>query len=187
MCRLSFNTFGEKMSNRLGHKYTDEEKEFILSKTAFSATQITEMYFEKYNRTITRNAVIGVVHRLGQRLKGRQSNGSVIKPIKKRKLKAPSYPHAVNFTNPLKSTANVPAERLAPKAMPKEVIDPNRPPLHISFMELTTHNCHWPFGADNFTYCGHPAKPGEPYCAVHCNARRDKIYHRKPSPGKRKV
>jgi GcrA cell cycle regulator len=158
---------GERMSNRLGHKYTDEEKQFIKDNTSYSASQISEMFFEKFGINVTRNAVIGIVHRAGERLKGRKSDGSLIKP-KRRQVRPPS----VNWTNSKKSIANVPAERLAPKSTSTEVIDPARPPLHVSFMELNSSNCHWPFGADNFTYCGHPAKPGKSYCAAHVKAGR---------------
>src|SRR5689334_1173746 len=51
---------------------------------------------------------------------------------------------------------------------PKRFKAPGGPvSLNISIMELNGHNCHFPHGEGPFTFCGHEAKEGEPYCAYH--------------------
>jgi hypothetical protein len=43
-------------------------------------------------------------------------------------------------------------------------------PRHITIMELGDRTCRWPYGEENFTYCGHQVEgdsPLLPYCPSH--------------------
>jgi len=40
-------------------------------------------------------------------------------------------------------------------------------PLNLGVLQLTSESCHWPYGDDAITFCGHPSKPGCPYCPSH--------------------
>ncbi len=124
---------------------------------------------------VTRNAVIGKVHRLG--LSGRPS------PIKRKTKKA----------EPRKATARkAQAKKVAPKQT--AVIRPIRPvitqdiePLNggSSMMELKERMCKWPIGdpkSQEFRFCGHKVTEGLPYCEHHAmiayqatTSRRKKI------------
>lgn len=100
---------------------------------------------------ITRNAVIGKVHRLG--LEGRRAT--------KRVRLAPS----IEFI------------RFAPKATRRQrppvqmSLFPRDPmtPLCVALLDLKPNMCRWPIGdprSDNFSFCGCPAN-GATYCEHH--------------------
>jgi GcrA cell cycle regulator len=121
-----------------------------------SASQIATMM----GQGITRNAVIGRLHRMGIRTAhagGRPTNGSK-NPGKKRshKSKPPQTPAA---REEIKAAA--------------EIADCNIPlEQRRKFMELRAGECKWPVGDPkhpNFFFCGGPRKKGFPYCAVHCH------------------
>ena len=38
------------------------------------------------------------------------------------------------------------------------------------FMDLTSGDCRYPYGKDNFKFCGLPAKPNSSYCECHHTA-----------------
>lgn len=40
-------------------------------------------------------------------------------------------------------------------------------PLHVSFMDLKQHHCRYPYGHENFTFCGHRKVAGSSYCQPH--------------------
>lgn len=96
---------------------------------------------------VTKNAVVGKVHRLG--LPKRQS------PINSTPRKREPKPDN--------------ARRVAPRQVqkPKEV-----PQGTIFGMEnLSAGMCNWPEGepgTEHFNFCGQPAVEGKPYCEAHC-------------------
>lgn len=95
---------------------------------------------------VTKNAVVGKVHRLG--LPKRQS------PINS----APRTPRASN-----KSSEPV---RMAPPP-PSVPITADM----VKMEELTSGMCNWPEGepgTDDFRFCGQQVVEGKPYCAAHC-------------------
>jgi GcrA cell cycle regulator len=91
---------------------------------------------------VSRNAVIGKVHRGGLTLSKRQGPPAAPAPRKPR----PPQPR----TKPPSSIA-LPAE---------EEIDP----AVVSFAELAAHHCRWPVGD---CYCGAAAVAGSSYCRRH--------------------
>jgi GcrA cell cycle regulator len=112
---------------------------------------------------VTRNGVIGKVHRLNldRRRDGRRSSG------RPRVIRAP---RATPVAPP-----RPPAPRLAP-AKPEPVL-PKLPVAfdipaaqRLSLLQLTDATCHWPVGdpgAPGFYFCGGKALQGLPYCAHH--------------------
>ncbi|MBF0246472.1 MAG: hypothetical protein HQL36_00140 [Alphaproteobacteria bacterium] len=101
---------------------------------------------------VTKNAVVGKVHRLG--LKKRQS------PIRQ----ATPAPAAAQ---PKKAKAAAPASKPEHPA-PKPVM----PTGEVVRLEaLTAAMCSWPEGepgTPEFHFCGQPAAEGKPYCEAHC-------------------
>jgi GcrA cell cycle regulator len=130
---------------------------------------------------VTRNAVIGKVHRLG--LAGRAKSPSSAAP-RPRKPRAASHMMRVPRTSMRGNTALAHAYDLDIEPEP-ELID-NVIPLgqRRSLLELTEETCRWPIGdpgTPDFFFCGGPAITSLPYCAYHSrvayqptNLRRDR-------------
>jgi len=141
---------------------------------------------------VTRNAVIGKVHRLG--LSNRASTTTKAAPKEK-----PAPKVAVKPVAEKPKAAEKPETPLVPvKILP---IPPRRPiikagqPLppqpsanevsaealatvrevektakRLKLMELTERTCKWPVGdpaTDDFWFCGHAVQQGKPYCEAH--------------------
>ncbi len=133
---------------------------------------------------VTRNAVIGKVHRLG--LKGRVAKEATKteKPVKK---KVPPKPKKVEAKVKAKEN-NVEQETELPDQTPDEpaieIAINDEIPLEareqaaqvekeskrLTLMQLTERTCKWPIGdpaTDEFWFCGHSAVAGKPYCEAH--------------------
>ena len=145
---------------------------------------------------VTRNAVIGKVHRLG--LSNRAGGGSSASTAKadakpKTAPKAKAEPKPQPKTEPAvkpvpapETKAAVPARKqiipagqplppqpsaneISPEALAK-VNEVEKKAKKISLMELTERTCKWPVGdpaTDNFWFCGLPVQQGKPYCEAH--------------------
>jgi len=115
---------------------------------------------------ITRNAVIGKVHRLG--LSGRAKSPSA-SPPRPRKARAA---HLMRVSRPALrgNTALAHAYDFEPEPEP-ELID-NVIPLgqRRTILELTEETCRWPIGdpgSTDFFFCGGHARAATPYCSYH--------------------
>lgn len=123
---------------------------------------------------VTRNAVIGKVHRLG--LSGRA------KPSRPKPAKTQSSPRRTAKRKATKSaprTTSSKASAAAPKTAPAQLPVSLEPPLeakplkdgsYATILTLTDHMCKWPIGdpgSDEFRFCGRKTDPDEPYCKAH--------------------
>ncbi len=118
---------------------------------------------------ITRNAVIGKVHRLG--LSGRVKSSSGGQPRPRR----PRAERPQRSSTP--ATAGNTALKIDPKERPRPVAEPV--PLEelvipiserATILSLTETTCKWPIGDPghpDFHFCGRKADTGIPYCAHH--------------------
>ncbi|CUJ38248.1 GcrA family cell cycle regulator [Cognatishimia activa] len=168
--------------------WTDERVE-ILKKMwgeGQSASQIA-----KELGGVTRNAVIGKVHRLGlsnraEKTATTKAPKADAKPKPARKAAEPKAPKPEAEAKPAAAPASkevVPARRkiipanqpLPPQPSANEVSpealasqrEVQKKALKLSLMELTERTCKWPFGdpaTDDFWFCGLPTEPGKPYC-----------------------
>ncbi|MEM1076177.1 MAG: GcrA family cell cycle regulator [Pseudomonadota bacterium] len=140
---------------------------------------------------VTRNAVIGKVHRLG--LSNRASTSTKSEAKSKAAQKADPKPKAAAKQADL---APKPATETAPKPIParKQIIPAGQPlppqpsaneispealakvsaiekkAKKLSLMELTERTCKWPVGdpaTEDFWFCGLPVQQGKPYCEAH--------------------
>jgi GcrA cell cycle regulator len=120
---------------------------------------------------ITRNAVIGKVHRLG--LSGRAKTPSSSAP-RPRKARAPSHVfrsiRASMRGNAALATHAVAAyeTEIEPEPEPIENVIPIG--QRCSILELTEDKCHWPIGdpgQSDFFFCGGKTVIGLPYCGYH--------------------
>ncbi|HSF91405.1 MAG TPA: GcrA family cell cycle regulator [Paracoccaceae bacterium] len=143
---------------------------------------------------VTRNAVIGKVHRLG--LSNRATTPTAAKPDAKAKPAAkpeqkskaapkPSEPvgasdpepapkpnlpvrkHIIPAGQPLPPQPS--ANEISPEALAK-VSEIEKKAKKLTLMELTERTCKWPVGdpaTPDFWFCGLPVQQGKPYCEAH--------------------
>jgi GcrA cell cycle regulator len=138
--------------------WTDERVETLkkLWLDGLSASQIA-----KQLGGVTRNAVIGKVHRLG--LSGRATPSQPQRPI----FKAPRAARPA-ITAPAPRRAIEPALATA-AAQPVAPYQPEEPGS-ATVLTLGAHMCKWPIGdpsSDGFTFCGRRSEREGPYCVDH--------------------
>ena len=151
--------------------WTDERVETLkkLWQDGHSASQIA-----KQLGGVTRNAVIGKVHRLG--LSGRAAPSSPARPM---------YKPAPRPARAAAPAAHVPTSHAAPAhtaPVRREVVIAARPPMSapiVPYVEspgtatvltLGAKMCKWPIGdpaSDSFSFCGRRSDDGTPYCVEH--------------------
>jgi GcrA cell cycle regulator len=120
---------------------------------------------------VTRNALIGKVHRLG--LSGRA------KPSRPKPAKVATTARPKAAPKPAKVTAKA-VSQAKPKAKPAQLpATIEQPPLeakplkdgtYATILTITDHMCKFPIGdpkADEFRFCGRKTDPDEPYCTPH--------------------
>ena len=120
---------------------------------------------------VTRNAVIGKVHRLG--LSGRAKPGSASSP-----RPAPKPRPAVQAGAPAEGVRAAPAREATGSPNGGGPVDmrwANEPALpesqRVSILELRDSMCRWPIGdpsKPDFGFCGGSAVASLPYCGHHC-------------------
>jgi GcrA cell cycle regulator len=137
--------------------WTDERVELLkkLWQDGLSASQIA-----KQLGGVTRNAVIGKVHRLG--LSGRATPS---KP-QRTTFKAPRPPRTLTHSPAAPRRIAEPVAHAAPT--PVRYVD--EAPGTATVLTLGAHMCKWPIGdpaLDNFTFCGRRSEENGPYCHEH--------------------
>ena len=158
--------------------WTEERVELLkkLWSDGLSASQIaTEL------GSVTRNAVIGKVHRLG--LSGRAKNPAApAAPRNAQPRKAPTRsPSAPNLGPSAGMTrgANALAPHFAEEAEPDMSVEQAPAPSEdvvipfserVTIMDLREYMCRWPMGdptTPEFRFCGGRSQTGMPYCSYH--------------------
>jgi GcrA cell cycle regulator len=134
--------------------WTDERVEVLkkLWLDGLSASQIA-----KQLGGVTRNAVIGKVHRLG--LSGRAAPSQPSRPV----FKAPRAPRPTPAPAPRRVEPRVHEPQPEPAFYPEE-------PGSATVLTLGAHMCKWPIGdpaSDSFTFCGRRSEGDGPYCTHH--------------------
>ncbi len=150
---------------------------------------------------VTRNAVIGKVHRLGlsNRTTSASKNDTVPKGGKKTEKSGTKKtktvvkgPEAISETIPSRRQI-IPAGQPLPPQPSANEISPEalarvsaieKKAKKLSLLELTERTCKWPVGdpaTPDFWFCGLPTQSGKPYCEAHVgvafqpmNTRRDR-------------
>jgi len=149
--------------------WTDERVDYLrkLWADGLSASQIA-----KELGGVTRNAVIGKVHRLG--LSGRAKGPSQARmPGQKRAARSSSYaPRAPRNGSRMNGDGRIRGQASGSRAAlyaAQEVIEAPEP-IRIELTELTDRTCKWPYGdpvTPEFFFCGHEVNSGSPYCRYH--------------------
>lgn len=134
--------------------------------------------------SVTRNAVIGKVHRLG--LSGRAKSPAApgaarATPARKPPVRSPSHPMGGGASAGLTRGANALAPQFQPDA--EAQADPDVAPApapsedvvvpfseRVTIMDLREYMCRWPMGdptTPEFRFCGGRSQTGMPYCSYH--------------------
>ena len=141
---------------------------------------------------VTRNAVIGKVHRLGLSNRATGAPAAPAKAAAKEKGGARSKPTGADTSAkpvvansevapvvPISRKAIIPAGQPLPPQPSANEISPEalasvreveKKAKKISLMELTERTCKWPIGdpaTDDFWFCGLSVQAGKPYCEAH--------------------
>jgi GcrA cell cycle regulator len=116
---------------------------------------------------VTRNAVIGKVHRLG--LSGRAKSPSSAAP---RPRKPRPAQQMVRMPRPVARGNTALAHNYDVDVEPDPIAVDNVIPMsqRLTLVELNDATCHWPVGdpaSTDFYFCGGKALAGLPYCAHH--------------------
>jgi GcrA cell cycle regulator len=150
--------------------WTDERVDTLkrLWTDGLSASQIAATLGE-----VTRNAVIGKIHRLG--LSGRTRAGQPAmapahkaKPAPVARRAARPTVAAVGNTALAAEPAYVVAARQEPE--PETTAEVVSLGQRVTIMMLTEQTCRWPIGdpgSEGFTFCGRRSETGVPYCTTH--------------------
>lgn len=114
---------------------------------------------------VTRNAVIGKVHRLGLSGRAKTTTNAA------RKLKTTARSNGYN-ARPVK-TARQTSPRTAPAVASRPAIEDIAVPKSrkMKLEELSEKTCKWPHGDpthEEFSFCGNGTKEDAPYCEYHC-------------------
>ncbi len=155
--------------------WTDERVELLrkLWQDGLSASQIAAEL-----GGVTRNAVIGKVHRLG--LSGRGQPTSSIKRQRRTHASGPRRTRTMTVGN-LALKQDVDA---LPDAIPhlrRNVVVPI--PKRLSILQLSESTCKWPLGdpgQEDFHFCGHDSLESGPYCEYHAG-----VAYQAPEPRRR--
>lgn len=174
--------------------WTDERVERLTKLWAegLSASQIATQL-----GGVSRNAVIGKVHRLC--LPGRaKAGGPAATPARTPKRPAPSAPRPSNFaarpSAPAPRAASRPvaaaalnddlafemAEDLAPMPVLNNTVLPAS--RRLSLTDLTERTCKWPVGdpmTDEFHFCGCDSQDNSPYCKYHAKLAYQPVNERR--------
>jgi GcrA cell cycle regulator len=139
--------------------WTDERVELLrkLWTEGLSASQIARQM-----GGVTRNAVIGKVHRLG--LSGRATPARVTTARVGSQSRLKSSEAADATASYARDSLESYKEPLAP---PQPILSPEE---RASVLHLNEHTCKWPIGDPgqrDFHFCGARARQGSPYCPTH--------------------
>lgn len=145
--------------------WTDERVELLkkLWADGLSASQIAQQLGD-----VTRNAVIGKVHRLN--LSGRaKPAASTPRPRKPRASAGHRPTRTFVAGNTALKVHAPPAPRRAPAQIPiEDLVVPIS--LKVPLLKLNDQMCKWPIGDptdEDFAFCGHRSFESHPYCEYH--------------------
>lgn len=167
-----------------GSGWSDERVELLkkLWSEGLSASQIATAM-----GGVTRNAVIGKVHRLGLSGRAKSNVGGAQKARKPVTVSAPAAAPRPAITNarasvaipvvqgntvlaPVATGSETPVEKpaIAHVAATSAIAAPES--QRVTIMELRENMCRWPMGdptTADFCFCGNRTTPGIPYCTFH--------------------
>jgi GcrA cell cycle regulator len=115
-----------------------------------SAGSIARIINDRHSLTLTRNSVIGKLHRLGltDKKEARPLDG-----LPKAKRKRERRPRVRGLKNRVTTRVELGCVPLNP--------------MHLTFDDIGPAQCRYPYGDGPFTFCGHPTRAGYSFCTAH--------------------
>lgn len=163
-----------------GVTWTDDRVELLrkLWSDGLSASQIAAEI-----GGVTRNAVIGKVHRLGLSGRGKAKSASAQRP-RKTATRAPSAPTPIAQAAPRPVIVAPVPQALAIEPEVEEIVEEVAVPMseRVTIMDLRESMCRWPMGdptKPEFRFCGARSVTGLPYCAHHSRVAYQPVADRK--------
>lgn len=168
--------------------WTEERVELLkkLWTEGHSASQIAA----RLGMGVTRNAVIGKVHRLN--LSGRVTQPRSTEPRAPRKTREPSHPGRTVHAPSMPRTGNAVLKTFVrPESLQRPMTLPEPKPLRlvdlpkdgrITILHLSDKTCKWPIGdpgTEEFCFCGHAPRDKSPYCEYHARAAYQPLQDRR--------
>ena len=168
--------------------WTDDRVEQL--KRMWSEGLTASQIAARIGQGVTRNAVIGKVHRLG--LSGRVAKVRPPQPKPARKIYEPNLAARNSGLSVSGANALKPQFRPQPKPMPLPEVEPE--PIRLvevpsgeqrcSIMHLSDRTCRWPIGdptSENFCFCGSSPREKGPYCEYHARIAYQPLQDRRRS------
>lgn len=150
--------------------HSDALRDFVAK--GMSYAEAAQAINARFQTDYSRSAALGRARRLG------------IGPDSRQQPSSPAIPAA----------ARTPAEACPAEVKPLDLPWPVPPfkgrkrvklrsvaiePRHLSLSDLECGDCRYPYGGEEegetITFCGHPKRPGSPYCPPHFHLSRDPI------------
>lgn len=164
-----------------GATWTDERVELLkkLWTDGMSASQIATAL-----GNVTRNAVIGKVHRLGLSGRPKDAKPASATPRPRKSSRAPSAPAPIAPQangNVVLSPISIPSFREEPEALSEEDVA-LATSERVTIMDLRESMCRWPMGdptKPEFRFCGARSITGLPYCTHHARIAYQPVADRK--------
>ncbi len=163
-----------------GATWTDERVELLkkLWTDGLSASQIAA---ELGN--VTRNAVIGKVHRLGLSGRAKDVKATPSAPRARKATRAPSAPTSI-APQPHSNVVLAPIPLQPVREASATIDDDMAAPLseRVTIMDLRESMCRWPMGdptKPEFRFCGARSITGLPYCTHHARIAYQPVADRK--------
>ena len=162
--------------------WTEERVELLkkLWAEGLSASQIAAVL-----GNVTRNAVIGKVHRLGLSGRAKPTRSAVSRPRRMRGAR-PQRGSGTGFAtigNTALKAENVPLVQARPKPEPAPVAELVIPKeQRKTILQLTEYTCKWPIGDpgdEEFHFCGRHSETGSPYCDFHARIAYQPLQERR--------
>ncbi len=155
--------------------WTDERVELLKKFWAegLSASQIAAKL-----GGVSRNAVIGKVHRLKLSSRGRAATATprTKKPAKPQsQTKGAHRTASFTRTQPVSVGATALQQNFVTEVVAEQVLKPAKDVVvpisrHLKLVELTEQTCKWPIGdplQEDFHFCGNDSAENAPYCNYH--------------------
>ncbi|WP_273759738.1 GcrA family cell cycle regulator [Bartonella sp. ML70XJBT.G] len=170
--------------------WTDERVELLKKfwSEGLSASQIAAQL-----GGVSRNAVIGKVHRLKLPGRGKTAQGNV--RAQKTPASSPSSPRIRRTPSTVSPTiapsCSVGATALKVESVVEDIKEPDVPekpnvvvPIsrHLNLLQLSENTCRWPVGdplSSDFHFCGADSGENSPYCAFHAKIAFQPISERR--------
>ena len=148
-----------------------EERVELLKKLWAEGLSASQVAAELGN--VTRNAVIGKVHRLGLSGRAKPTRGAAARPRRMRSMRPQrdGEPGFATIGNTALKAESVALARTRPKPEPApiaELVIPKE--QRKTILQLTEYTCKWPIGDpgdEEFHFCGRNSDIGGPYCDYH--------------------